>query len=349
MTMENGIKTILTCDGGGIRGIIPAMILKELEDRLAALGKREPLHRYFDLIAGTSTGGIIAAGLAAPHPKEPGKPAMTAEHLVTLYREDGAKIFARDRFRNLREAFRDLSIGPILQEKYDAAELEGLLSMHLGDTRLSQALTNVVITAYDIENRETVFLRGGQDIDALNQQNGVRHDFYFRAAARATSAAPTYFEPAPVSNIASGDSRTLVDGGVFANQPAVCAFAQARALGWPPDKIRMLSLGTGYQTRPFPFDDAKNWGPGNWINPMKGAPIISILMHGQADSINWQMEQLLGDAFTRLDAKLVKGKGNDDMDDASPENLRALADLAGDIINGNDQVLSDWASRLQPA
>ena len=349
MAMKGGVRTILALDGGGIRGLIPALILQELQRKLEARGKSEPLHRYFDLIAGTSTGGIIAAGLAAPDPRAPETPAMTPERLVELYRSDGARIFARDRFRNLREAFRELNTEAIFQEKYSADTLEELLDRHLGESRLRKALTNVVITAYDIEARDTVFLRGGPDINALNDKNGVKHDFYFQAAARATSAAPTYFEPEQVSNIASGEVHALIDGGVFANQPSLCAFAQARALGWTPDKIEVLSLGTGYQTRRFPIGDVKDWGPGQWINPMKGAPIISILMHGQADSTNWQMAQILGQRFTRLDAKLIRGKGNDDMDDASPGNLLALADLARDIIDGHDRQLEDWAERLEPS
>ena len=72
-------------------------------------------------------------------------------------------------------------------------------------------------------------------------------------------------------------------------------------------------------------------------------------MHGQADSTNWQMAQILGQRFTRLDAKLIRGKGNDDMDDASPGNLLALADLARDIIDGHDRQLEDWAERLEPS
>lgn len=347
MPMDDGVKTILAIDGGGIRGLIPALTLAELTNRLKSRGKDEALHRYFDLIVGTSTGGIIAAGLAAPHPNDENQAAMTAQGLVDLYRQNGNAIFDRDRFRNIREAFERFTLTTIFQEKYSADSLQQILQEHLGDSELRDALTNVVITAYDIDSRRTVWLRGGSSINALNDDMGSKHNFYFWEAARATSAAPTYFEPAAVTNLATKETLSLVDGGVFANQPAVCGFAEARALGWRSDKINVLSLGTGYQTRSFKFDDARDWGPGHWINPMKGAPIISILMHGQADATNWQMTQMLGDAFTRLDAKLVKGRGNDDMDDASPENLEALSKLADDIIRDNDEVIGVWADRLR--
>ena len=96
---------ILSIDGGGIRGLIPALILEELEKRLRAKGKTEPLHSYFDLIAGTSTGGIIAAGLTAPHPHDVSRPAATPADLVALYRDHGGEIFRNDVFTRMRRFF----------------------------------------------------------------------------------------------------------------------------------------------------------------------------------------------------------------------------------------------------
>lgn len=344
MAMDGGARTILAVDGGGIRGLIPALILEDLERRLAARGKTEPLHRYFDLVVGTSTGGIIAAGLTAPGRGDPRAPAMSAGELADLYRRNGPDIFDRELFRNIHQVFQELSIEKIFQEKYGAEALEALLADHLGESQMRQALTNVVITAYDITERRTAWLRGGPDINARNDSKGIAHDFFFRDAARATSAAPTYFEPARIPNIASGESLTLIDGGVFANQPAICGYTEAVALGWDATNVTMLSLGTGHQTRPFDFDDAKDWGPAQWINPAKGAPIINILMHGQADSAGWQMKQILGPRFTRLDAPLTRG--NDDLDDASPENLAELAGLAEEIIAANAEALDAWADGL---
>ncbi len=339
MALQDGKKAILSIDGGGIRGLVPALILRDLEGRLRARGKTEPLHAYFEMMAGTSTGGIIASGLAAPHPEGDGKPAMTAENLVRLYHDEGEAIFSKDRFRGLREAIARFNVDAIMQEKYDASALEGLLERYLGRAVLSDALTNLLITAYDIEARRALFLVGGPD---LGQGDS---DFFFKDAARATSAAPTYFEPERVSDIRSGRSHVLVDGGVFANQPSICAFAAARAV-WPDADMAFLSIGTGYQTRRFAFEEAKDWGPINWISPGQGAPIISILMHGQAHSANWQMKQLLGESFTRLDAAMIEGLGNDDMDDASPENLAELTALAAQIIHGNSRRLDDWADKL---
>jgi len=317
---------VLSIDGGGIRGLIPAMVLAELERRLAAAGKEGPLHTKFDLIAGTSTGGIIAAGLTAPKPGQPGVAAMTAADLVRLYKEEGKHIFSRDVRRRFFEALQDLA--SITQERYDAHELEIRLQQHLGLATMGEALTDVLITAYDIEKRRTYFF------ERQPASGGAPRDHYFWQAARATSAAPTYFEPARVKNRATNETLTLVDGGVFANDPAMCAFAEAKRLmaaaGKADHELVLVSLSTGTLTRPFPFAEARNWGPINWINPGKGAPIISILMHGQADATAFQLETLEANGvvkrYFRLEFEL--DIGNDDMDDASDTNMLALETLA---------------------
>jgi patatin-like phospholipase/acyl hydrolase len=319
---------VLSIDGGGIRGVIPAVILIELERRLKKAKKVKPLCKYFDLVAGTSTGGIIAAGLTASNPKSPKKPAITPAGLLELYKEHGKEIFSRDTFRRIREAILDPR--SIIQEKYDAAGLEAELQQRLGLATLADAHTHVMLTAYDITRRVTVFMK------TTPRRSGAKPDnYYFWQAARATSAAPTYFEPARVKNLTQNRIETLVDGGVFANDPSTCAYVEARKLGYSPEKITVVSIGTGYHNRPFEFRDVKNWGPINWINPSNGAPIISILMHGQAHSTAYHMDMLLNEPgkpkrYFRFDAELTIG--NDDMDDASETNLLALEQLAKQII-----------------
>jgi len=152
-------------------------------------------------------------------------------------------------------------------------------------------------------------------------------------AARATSAAPTFFPPARVRPLRDGGpiERTLVDGGVFANDPVFSAFVEARKNGFAADDIHILSLGTGLATRSYPYREVRNWGLIDWLKPSKATPIISILMHGQASSAAYLADRLLNDAeaprYERLDMKLT-APAKDDLDDTSPENLRALEDLA---------------------
>lgn len=340
--MANDHVFILSIDGGGIRGIIPCKLLMELEKRLNDKGCQQPLYHYFTLISGTSTGGIIAAGLTARRPNNPEIPALDPHGLCNLYKDKGGKIFSRSIYRRIREAVLDPK--SIVQEKYDATGLESELLGHLGTARISDPLTHVMLTAYDIERRDTVFMGN------IPQRDGSKpDDYYFWQAARATSAAPTYFEPARVRNLTRNRIETLVDGGVFANDPGICAFVETHKLGVTTEQITLVSLGTGYQTRSFDYQEARNWGPVNWIHPNKGAPILSILMHGQACSAAYHLDCLLNEhgkpkRYFRFDVKLTIG--NDDMDDASETNIFALEQLAEEIIEKRSEDLDLLADRI---
>ncbi len=331
---------VLSVDGGGIRGIIPCVVLIALEKRLQALGKTKPLYRYFHLIGGTSTGGIIAAGLAAPRPGFPDQPALAPDRLLELYERQGERIFSRDRRQRIREAVKDarMLIGPA----YDPANLKAELIRYLGsETTTRAALTHVMLTAYDIALRKTLFITNTAAED---------DEYRFWEAAMATSAAPTYFPPAFVENLTRQRKEALIDGGVFANDPAQCAYNEAQKLGHDAQAITVVSLGTGYQNRPYYYIDAKTWGPLNWINPGLGNPLISIFMDGQADATGYHLDRLLNPPagprrYYRIDGELVGA--NEDMDDASPKNTAALRRLGERIAADHAADLDAIAGRLQ--
>jgi predicted acylesterase/phospholipase RssA len=214
----------LAIDGGGIRGLIPALVLAEIEQRTG-----RPIATMVDLIAGTSTGGIIACALARPHP-------MAASRIAEVYTVDGPKIFER-------RLVKEISSGAgYLDERYDAGALVASLRNHLGEATLDEATIPLLITAYDLQARAALILREG---------------YSMVDAAHATSAAPTYFEPVKLG------ARTLIDGGLAAVNPAVYAYAEA---GGQPTLL--LSLGTGEHTSPLPYDKVKNWGRLQWAEPI---------------------------------------------------------------------------------
>lgn len=330
-------KFILSIDGGGIRGLIPAIVLVEIERRLAAAGKTKPLCRYFDLIAGTSTGGIIAAGLTCPRGTTKSTPACSASDLVDLYEKEGADIFDPGLFASLRRNL--FNPGSLFNERYDAAPLEAKLKARLGQRRLAEAIAPVVLTAYDITARKAVFLTNGRQSDGSKSS-----DYLFWEAARATSAAPTYFEPALVHNLTSGKAEALIDGGVFANDPALAAVFEARKLGMADEELNILSLGTGQNNRPFAYADVKNWGALSWIDPARGAPIISILMQGQASTTSYQMQGLYGARYLRIDGDL--DNASDDLDNATPENLADLRREAQNFIAAHSAALDAFLARI---
>src|SRR3954451_24731962 len=137
---------VLSVDGGGIRGVIPAMVLSNLEERT---GKHTS--ELFDLFGGTSAGAIIALALTAPGAD--GRPRWTANDLVDLYLSDGPRIFHHSIGRTLESGL------GLLDDKYDAKPLDEALAQYLGDARLSAAVTDVMVTSYDLEHRKPFFFK----------------------------------------------------------------------------------------------------------------------------------------------------------------------------------------------
>jgi patatin-like phospholipase/acyl hydrolase len=302
---------ILAIDGGGIRGIIPALVLAELE-RLAG----RPTFELFDLIAGTSTGGILACALCAPEP-------LPAAELVGLYEDRGPEIFDRSIWQRIRSA------EGLLDEKYDADALDRVLHDFLSDKRLSEARPDLIVPAYDTAAPGPYFFktRDARDDAAL--------DFPLSVVARATSAAPTYFEP-----LESGP-RSLVDGGVFAVNPAMCAYAEVLRHHRGAEPV-LLSLGTGEHTRKRRFDEVKDWGLAGWARPIR-----DVVFDGVSDAVDYQLRYVLGERrYRRLQVEL-RG-ASDDLDNASEENVRALRRRAEDLVSESESVLRELAADLGP-
>ncbi|MFI5399591.1 MAG: patatin-like phospholipase family protein, partial [SAR324 cluster bacterium] len=262
---------ILSIDGGGIRGIIPARILEALEKRIGA-----PIGTRFEMIAGTSTGSILAASLAKPDP-------VAAADLVQLYLQRGTAIFSPPWWYTAR------TLGGLIHAKYPAARLEQELKSKLADTKLSEVQdVNLLVPAYRLQAMDPYFFKSwkarGIDLDS-KKESAAQHDFRLRDVCRASSAAPTYFEPARIEN-GAGSETAYVDGGVFANNPAACAFASARRLYPNAKEFVIVSLGTGHYDKPIGYRTAKDWGLVGWARP-----IINLILDGSGETIDYQMQE----------------------------------------------------------
>lgn len=295
------MKKILSIDGGGIRGLIPALVLAEIE---AKSGK--PIAESFDLIAGTSTGGIIALGLAKDNGSK--SPAFSANELAQIYINRGREIFSRSFWQGVS------SVGGLGDQLYSHEGLEKILQEYFADEPLSSCLTNTLVTSYDIQNRCPLFLKSWR-----KEYRSV----LMKHAARATSAAPTYFEPALVP--ISGATRALVDGGVYINSPSVSAYAEARKIFDKEKKFFVVSVGTGEMIRPISYDESRDWGKIGWLGPL-----LSCMFDGMADAVNYQMEMFLGENYVRLQTDL--STASDDMDNASAGNIANLQHEAERLI-----------------
>jgi patatin-like phospholipase/acyl hydrolase len=288
---------VLALDGGGIRGLIPALVLAEIERRTG-----RAMRELVDLVAGTSTGAILACALTRPDP-------LPAARIAELYVEEGPRIFDRSLLKRITSA------DGYLDERYDDDGLRTVLGRWLGTARLADADPALLITVYDLERRRAVLLRRDDDLSMVD-------------AAHASSAAPTYFEP-----VRAGDA-TLVDGGVFAINPAALAYAEVEG-----ELDVLLSLGTGSMTRPLPYDEVRGWGRLKWA-----APIIDVVFDGSADAVDLQLSALLEHAYVRLQTPLVEA--SDDLDDASEANLAALTREAERLIAARDAEIDRVCERL---
>ena len=322
-------KIILSIDGGGIRGIVPGQILIHIERLLKEIfdDSTYKIADHFDLVAGTSTGGILACAYLM---SEFDRPKYTAEEVVDIYFERGDDIFTIPLFHKIRSA------GGVLDEKYPADGLEETLQDYFGDAKLSELLKPTLITAYDIKRRKAHFF-------TQHDAKDPDHNFYLRDVARATAAAPTFFE---ISKIKSDANKyyPLIDGGIFANNPALCAYAEMRnkfstkELKGLASDILLLSIGTGYAKVSYSYDEAKDWGLAAWAKPA-----LDMMMAGVSDTVDYQLRQIFEAADSRKQYLRINGElpaGIDpNMDCVDPENLKALKAFGDGLYEENKQAI----------
>jgi patatin-like phospholipase/acyl hydrolase len=267
---------ILSIDGGGIRGILPASILAKFEQR--HLGGR-CVGDYFDLITGTSTGGIIALGLAKGIP---------ASEILQLYVHHGAEIFpARDGFRRVRAAWD--AVRSLHLYKYDRAPLERELQRIFGDSLFGDTSRRLCIPSFDGFTEVNVFKTPHHPDFRLDWREQIT------TVALATSAAPTFF-----SVYRNGDRR-FADGGVWANNPIMVGLVDALSCNAiDRDAIDILSIGCGEQEMLMTDRQVRFGGLFHWRQ------IISSAMSLAGQNALGQAGLLIGrDNVVRLDAPLL--------------------------------------------
>jgi uncharacterized protein len=316
--------TGLSIDGGGTRGLIPALLLRELSSKL-----NKPLHHYFDYIGGTSIGGILALALTAPKFGDSDQPLSDVNELVELFYKRGNDIFPQaestqrsvlnfpmklwDGLNSLMGAAKTAFVS-----EYNTQGLEGLLKEKFGEeTFFDQTLTNTLITAVETgQARSQTYLFNSRSAKKLYNNDDIRIPLW--KVGRSTSAAPTYF-PAYNINIEGNDGRiysnhTLVDGGLWLNNPstivarALLNFASEESLFASHKNIIMLSLGTGYPESNHQIP--RNTGKLNAI-----VPLIDTLMNVSSFSAHESLQEMLGKSnYKRINPQLKKEIKLDEID-----------------------------------
>ncbi|WP_222564309.1 patatin-like phospholipase family protein [Novilysobacter antarcticus] len=295
-------RRVLSIDGGGIRGLVTCTWLQGVADALAEAG-RPGLQKSFDLVAGSSTGAVIACGLGM---------GLAPAQMAGLYRERGQVIFPGMANRLWSRAGRLFRDGPSAP-KYDGKGLESVLREVFGKLTLGELQMPVVITSYDTLSRQPVIFKSFK---------AEHQDLLVWEVCRASTAAPTYFPAHPL--VVEGQPCSLIDGGVVANNPTACAIAEAirhDAQVQHCQQLTVLSVGSGQRNRPISLRQAREWGALEWA-----IPIIDVLFDGNTDSVDYIARQIVGQGYHRMQAELRVGL--DDLDDVSATNLAALDAMA---------------------
>lgn len=359
---------VLAVDGGGVRGILPAKVLAWLEGQT---GKR--CAEMFHFMAGTSNGAVMTSGLAKPNP-------LSAQELLDIYVTTSGKVFHQSLWRKLTTLWG--YIGP----KYGASYYESVLQDALGKTTLLSDVRDVelLLTTYDLFNSRPYFFKSWRARGELSARaraearlpDGVvedrkERDFPLWLAARASSSAPSYFPPARVVSLA-GTEFPATDGGVYANDPAMCAFAAIlrlyrKELEAGNLEIQILSIGTGAVDNRYTYDEAKGWGKLGWA-----VPSLNVMFDGTNQTVDYQLNEIFGgssnqpgarfialpgglefkhSSYYRIQADMGDDKDNpkgasSDLDDASSENVEKLLACGDAMIKNNLPVLEELARTL---
>ncbi|MBN1640312.1 MAG: patatin-like phospholipase family protein [Anaerolineae bacterium] len=262
---------ILSLDGGGIKGIVTAIAMQ----RLTRTTGIEDWLSQVDLIAGTSTGGLLALAIAY---------GLDLQSIRELYERQGPAVFADTWLDDVRD------LGKLVGADYDIAVLERELARIFGDATLGDLAKRVLITSFDLDNegagghartwKPKLFHNyPGEDSDA---------EALVRRVGLYTAAAPTYFSTVD----------GYVDGGVYATNPSMCALAQAQDARFRErpalDEVVLLSLGTGASLT-YISGKRLNWGYVQWARPL-----VTLMLEGSAGIADFQCRQMLGQRYHRL-------------------------------------------------
>ncbi|KAL6318299.1 hypothetical protein AAG906_039391 [Vitis piasezkii] len=326
--------TILSIDGGGIRGLIPGTVLGFLESELQKLdGEDARISDYFDVIAGTSTGGLVTAMLTTPN-ENTGRPLFSAKDIKDFYLDHC--------LRSSHSTVTALS-GP----KYDGKYLHNLVKEKLGETRLHQTLTNVVIPTFDIKRLQpTIFstyqVKSRPSLDALLSDICI-----------GTSAAPTYL-PAHYFETKDPAGRVrefnLIDGGVAANNPTLVAIGEVtkEIIRGSPDffpikpmdygRFLVISLGTGSSKaeEKYNADEAAKWGVLGWLTGGGSTPLVKVFTQASGDMIDLHLSEVFQalhseKSYLRIQDDTLSGITSS-VDIATKENLDDLVKIGEELL-----------------
>eukprot|EP00760_Papus_ankaliazontas_P028010 PhM_4_TR3476/c0_g1_i2/m.47001 len=315
---------VLCIDGGGVRGVIPARVLSHMEEKS---GRR--LHDLFDLVCGTSTGALIST-LAVLSDKSP-RGSLPASAITELYIKLAKQIFPTQ-----EDVAKDKSVLSVVTEvtnvtktvlaasttlyrpRYSVDKVNELLHEYCGEETLSSVVKPVMVPSYEITTSQPTLFT------TRDAREGNIQDYSMKDIMRATTAAPTFFPPHVM-----GD-RAYIDGCVFANNPSMVAYLEARNCAAGPDII-VVSLGTGRHIEPICRQASGTWGLLQWASPA-----IDIFLDSSAESVHCQLSALLPKhQYFRLQLNIAPELGR--IDNSTTKNINELCSAADNFIHNKTE------------
>ncbi|GFY93841.1 acyl transferase/acyl hydrolase/lysophospholipase superfamily protein [Actinidia rufa] len=337
--------TVLSIDGGGIRGIIPGTLLGFLESKLQELdGAEARIADYFDVIAGTSTGGLVTTMLAAPNKNN--RPMFAARDINNFYMEHCPKIFPQSSRNNFIGAVTGL-FGTITGPKYDGKYLKTMVKDLLGNLTLKQTLTDVIIPTFDIKRLQPIIF-STDDANEDVSKNALLSDICLGTSAAPTFLPAHYFE----TKDASGKTRSydLIDGGVAANNPTLMAIthiSKELLMGkfdfvdikpMESSNMLVLSLGTGVpkQAEKYSAPAASKWGLLNWVYNNGAMPLLDIYGDASSDMVDIHVSTLFRSLnneknYIRIQDDTLTGDAAS-LDIATKENMERLVQIGNELL-----------------
>jgi patatin-like phospholipase/acyl hydrolase len=339
---------VLSLDGGGVRGLISSGVLVALEREIRNRGGLTKVADAFDMIVGTSIGGILALGLASPavgYADGTARPA-TARHIRHMLGDYLPRVFGTRRDRIIS------TLGHAIATKYANGTRQRLLGELFQSLSLEDAVLPCCVTAYDTQRRQPAILRsyGVVPIGRAPTEPMCPVRFSMADAAFATSAAPTYFPPALIRELEPEEpglerrTFSLVDGGLFANNPALIAYTEAKKVFPWAARFVIASLGTGISDMPYLHEEIRRWGFVDWVSPHHNVPLLAMMMDGQSDSAVEMLENLDRVNLFRFDIDVEHAHTR--MDDASPANIAYLTALGDSLAVREREKLVSLAEEL---
>jgi patatin-like phospholipase/acyl hydrolase len=325
--MNKTVK-ILSIDGGGIRGILPATFLAALEERLQEKADNINIHLadYFDFMAGTSTGGLLSCVYLSPDEQNASRPRYTAKQALEFYFAYGNSAF--------KPYYDEKNSGGF--HKYSPEGLEAQLKMFFKDLKLSQLIKPCCVTAYDLNHSEPYLFSSHKAV------GDPRSDYYIRDISRATSALPGIFPPAKINSFADR-SYNFIDGSIFAYNPALFAYVQAKEMFPHAENFFLLSLGTGHVSTAYSDKQLDDNTDKNWARVL-----ADIAFAAHSDMVDYQLDDIFKrnphSRYTRLQPSL-QGL-NKEMDDVSPLNIQALYGAGQEFVKSNEKTLMEIVNIL---